>query len=208
VEEEAGLQYKQPFLITRHFPTIDPNGKAVECSVTVTNSKPIEPMGRTKIYNDKEKLDNYNLYVKGYKGSFPADISTFDAEESLSDEIGVRRIMQYALLICRSTGSGNLTVIFESGNDFDVVGPSMSYAFEAILLNYPENYLYSGDSNPMNGFLPEMEMGLEDIVLKSSLNKPTVYKMDYSSKATPDIPEDYPIPLLSEVNFWTEGLPE
>lgn len=82
----------------------------------------------------------------------------------------------------------------------------MSFALEAILFNLPSGLHYSGDSNPLTAFLPEFEMGYDVIKQKAKLGYPTAFKYDYSAPNSSDIFDD-DIPVLSDVDFFVEGLP-
>lgn len=96
--ESHELVYNGEFEVNRDFPTLDDKGEAVAASVTITNTEPTIPTSRTKVVGEGHDFD---LYVTGYAKEFPAQITNEEAWEAESEEIGVRRVLQYAQLICK-----------------------------------------------------------------------------------------------------------
>lgn len=179
--------------------------RAVSAKVIATTAEKTGSYTSVRIKGDTD----LTLYVNGYDGRFPAEITAREAEEYPNyPDLGVVRIMQYAYLFMRRARSKVIYFDFVAENKLQIKDASFSFALEAIYFNLPKEYHYSGDSNPIAGFLPGVVSQYAQMELKTQLGVPTFFKTDLSTDSAVTIPLDSPIVNMADVFASCEQLPE
>lgn len=123
--------------------------------LTVTND-PNSMKGSYHEYNVRRSNGQTKLRLYGFT-QLPTETLHMDLKENVEGSADLSNLAMVIRLADQLSALPDDEIIcFATNSKLGIVGVSYSFAFEAMIFGYPEEYIYSGDSSPLYGWLPAM----------------------------------------------------